>query len=68
MSLALPAGMIIGAFPFLMFYNTISNLLVYGTGYLKVGDFPRVGGVLCLIGVVLYVVCAATYWRALELF
>ena len=67
-SLALPAGMLIGAFPFLMFYNTLSNILVYGTGYLKVGDFPKAGGTLCLIGVVIYVICAATYWRALGLF
>ena len=42
-ALALPAGMIIGGYPLLMFYNTLPNIIVYGTGALRVGDFPRVG-------------------------
>jgi len=29
---ALPAGMIIGGYPLLMFYNTLPNILIYGTG------------------------------------
>jgi solute carrier family 13 (sodium-dependent dicarboxylate transporter), member 2/3/5 len=60
---ALPAGMIIGGYPLLMFYNTLPNILVYGTGELTVGDFPKVGFILCAIAVVLYALCAATYWR-----
>jgi solute carrier family 13 (sodium-dependent dicarboxylate transporter), member 2/3/5 len=60
---ALPAGMIIGGYPMLMFYNTLPNILVYGTGELTVGDFPKVGVILCTIAVVLYALCAATYWR-----
>lgn len=67
-ALALPTGMLIGGFPFLMFYNTLSNILVLGTGMVAVGDFPKVGTILCLIGVVLYTAVAATYWRWLGLF
>lgn len=67
-AIALPAGMLIGGFPFLMFYNTLSNILVFGTGHLTVGDFPKVGGVLCLVGVIIYTAFALTYWRWLGLF
>lgn len=67
-ALALPVGMLIGSFPFLMFYNTLSNILVFGTGILTVGDFPRIGSVLCLMGVAVYTLFAATYWRWLGLF
>ncbi len=64
---ALPAGMIIGGYPLLMFYNTLPNILVYGTGELAVEDFPKVGFILCTLAVVLYSLCAATYWRWLGL-
>jgi anion transporter len=67
-ALALPVGMLIGSFPFLMFYNTLSNILVFGTGYLVVGDFPKVGFVLCFAGVLVYTLFAATYWHWLGLF
>lgn len=67
-ALAMPTGMLIGGFPFLMFYNTLSNILVFGTGMVTVGDFPKIGGMLCFVGVVLYTVVAATYWRWLGLF
>jgi anion transporter len=67
-ALALPAGMIIGGYPLLMFYNTLPNIIVYGTGALRVEDFPRVGVVLCILACVLYAACAATYWRWLGLF
>lgn len=66
--LALPAGMIMGGYPLLMFYGTLPNLLVYGTGKLKVGDFPRVGVVICGVACILYSLCAVTYWRWLGLF
>lgn len=66
--LALPAGMIIGGYPLLMFYNTLPNIIVYGTGELRVEDFPRVGFVLCTAACLLYALCAATYWRWLGLF
>lgn len=66
--LALPAGMIIGGYPLLMFYNTSPSILVYGTGKLAVEDFPRVGFVLCGIACAVYAVCAMTYWRWLGLF
>jgi anion transporter len=66
--LALPAGMIIGGYPLLMFYNTLPNIVIYGTGKLRVEDFPRVGVVLCTIACIVYTVCAATYWRWLGLF
>jgi anion transporter len=66
--LVLPAGMIIGGGPLLMFYNTLPNVVVYGSGKLRVGDFPKVGVALCGFAVILYAVTAATYWRWLGLF
>lgn len=66
--LALPAGMIIGGYPLLMFYNTLPNIIVYGTGALRVADFPRVGVVLCTLACLVYAACAATYWRWVGLF
>jgi len=60
---ALPAGMIIGGYPLLMFYNTLPNILVYGTGKMKVEDFPKVGVFLCTLACVVYAVCAMTYWK-----
>ncbi len=66
--LALPAGMIIGGGPLLMFYNTLPNVVVYGTGKLRVEDFPKVGIVLCAVACLLYALTAATYWRWLGLF
>ncbi|HUK99458.1 MAG TPA: DASS family sodium-coupled anion symporter [Nitrospirota bacterium] len=65
--LALPAGMIIGGYPQLMFYNTMSNILVYGTGKVRVGDFPRTGFVLCTVACIVYALCAVTYWQWLGL-
>jgi anion transporter len=66
--LALPAGMIIGGYPLLMFYNTLPNILVYGTGQLRMEDFPRVGIVICAVACIFYAFCAATYWRWVGLF
>ena len=68
MVLALPAGMIIGGYPLLMFYNTLPNILVYGTGKLRVEDFPKVGVVVCAIGCLVYAVCAITYWQWVGMF
>ncbi len=66
-ALALPAGMIIGGYPLLMFYNTLPNILVYGTGRLRVEDFPRVGVIVCIAACLLYALCAATWWHWLGL-
>ena len=60
---ALPAGMIIGGYPLLMFYNTLPNILIYGTGKLQVGDFPKVGFIVCTAACLVYAVCAFTYWK-----
>ncbi|NMC32414.1 MAG: DASS family sodium-coupled anion symporter [Veillonellaceae bacterium] len=60
---ALPAGMIIGGYPLLMFYCTLPNILVYDTGKLRVEDFPKVGLVVCTIGCIVYAGCALTYWK-----
>ena len=68
MIFALPAGMIMGGYPLLMFYNTLPNILVYGTNELEVSDFPKVGFILCTVAVILYALCAATYWQWLGLF
>jgi di/tricarboxylate transporter len=65
---ALPAGMIISGYPLLMFYCTSPNILAYGTGHLTVGDFPRVGFILCTIACIVYALCAVTYWRWLGLY
>lgn len=67
-ALALPAGMIIGGYPLLMFYNTLPSILVYGTGKLRVEDFPKVGIVICIVACLLYAACAATWWQWLGLF
>jgi anion transporter len=66
--LVLPAGMIIGGGPLLMFYNTLPNVVVYGSGKLRVGDFPKVGVALCAFACIIYAITAATYWRWLGLF
>ena len=66
--LALPAGMIIGGYPILMFYCTNPNVLVYGTGQLQVTDFPRVGIPVSILACIVYAICAATYWRWIGLF
>lgn len=66
--LALPAGMIIGGYPVLMFYGTLPNILVYGTGKLRMEDYPRVGIVISAMACLVYALCAATYWRWLGLF
>lgn len=65
---ALPAGMIIGGYPLLMFYNTLPNILIYGTGKLKVGDFPKVGFIICTVACLVYGLCAMTYWKWLGLY
>jgi len=62
------AGMIIGGYPLLMFYNTLPSIIVYGTGKLRVEDFPKVGVLICAVACLLYSLCAATYWRWLGLF
>lgn len=66
--LALPAGMIIGGYPMIMFYCTNPNVLVYSTGRLTVGDFPKVGVPVSILACLVYGLCAATYWRWIGLF
>jgi solute carrier family 13 (sodium-dependent dicarboxylate transporter), member 2/3/5 len=68
MVLALPAGMIIGGYPLLMFYNTLPNILIYGTGKMRVEDFPKVGVAVCAIGCIVYAACAMTYWQWVGMF
>lgn len=67
-ALALPAGMIIGGYPLLMFYNTLPGIIVYGTGRLQVGDFPKIGVPICALACGVYALCAATYWKWLGLY
>lgn len=66
--LLLPAGMIIGGYPLIMFYSTLPNIIVYGSGKLQVGDFIKVGSILYLLACVVYAVFATTYWRWLGLY
>lgn len=67
-ALAFPAGMLIGGFPLFLFYNTISNLIVFGTGELKFSDFPKVGIPIATVAVLLFSLFAATYWNWMGLF
>lgn len=60
---ALPAGMIMGGYPVLMFYCTNPNILVYSTGELTVGDFPKVGIPISIAACLIYAICAVTYWQ-----
>ncbi|KAF1682053.1 hypothetical protein VER_06780 [Veillonella sp. R32] len=66
--LALPAGMLIGGFPLFLFYNTISNLIIFGTGELKFSDFPKVGAPIATMAIVVFSVMALTYWKWLGLY
>lgn len=66
--LAMPVGMVIGAYPLLMFYNTIPNIMVYGTGRMSIGDFPKVGVIACGVACLVYAICGATYWQWLGLY
>lgn len=66
--LALPAGMIIGGYPLLMFYCTVPNIMVYGTNKLTITDFPKIGLPVSILACIVYAICAATYWRWLGLF
>jgi anion transporter len=61
--LMMAVGMVVGGYPLLMFYNTLPSIVIYGTGRLQVGDFPRVGIVLCAIACFVYVICYFTYWQ-----
>jgi di/tricarboxylate transporter len=67
-ALAMPAGMLIGGYPLFLFYNTIPNLLVYGTNELQMSDFPKVGFLICTVAIIVYALVAMTYWRWLGLF
>ena len=60
---ALPAGMVIGGYPVLMFYCTNPNILVYGSGRMNVEDFPKVGIPVAIFACVVYGICAMTYWK-----
>lgn len=66
--IALPAGMLITGCPFLMFYNTNPNVVVYGSGHLRMWDFPKYGFPLCTIAIIFYLGVALTYWKWLGLY
>lgn len=66
--LALPAGMIISGYPLILFYNTTPSLIVFGSGELRMSDFPKAGIFLCTVACFVYALCAFTYWRWLGLF
>lgn len=67
-AVALPAGMIIAGYPLLMFYSTISNVIIYDGAIIKFGDFPKFGVPICTAAVLLYVLMALTYWPWMGLY
>jgi len=67
-AVALPAGMLITGFPLLMFYGTTPNVVVYGTGIIKVMDFPKFGFPIATVGILFYLAVAVTYWKWLGLY
>jgi di/tricarboxylate transporter len=66
--IAMPAGMLISGFPFLMFYNTNPNVVVYGSGYINIWDFPKYGLPICTVAIIFYLGVAVTYWKWLGLY
>lgn len=66
--LAFPAGMLISGFPLFLFYNTISNLIIFGTGELKFSNFPKVGFPIATISIIVFTIMALTYWKWLGLY
>jgi len=66
--IAMPCGMLISGFPFLMFYNTNPNVVVYGSGHVNIWDFPKYGLPICTVAIIFYLVVAVTYWKWLGLY
>jgi|GEM_PF-925744 len=66
--IAMPCGMLITGFPFLMFYNTNPNIVVYGSGHVNIWDFPKYGLPICTVAILFYLLVAVTYWKWIGLY
>jgi anion transporter len=66
--IGMPACMIVGGYPLLMFYNTLPSVMAYDTGKITVLDFPKPGFIVCAIACIVYAICAMTYWKWLSLY
>lgn len=58
----LPAAIMIGGYPVLMFFNTTPSILCYDTGQVTAGDFPRLGLLISAAACVVYAGCVLWYW------
>lgn len=65
--LLVPAAMIIGGYPILMFFNTTPSVMCYDTGEVSAGDFPKVGMVISAAACIVYAGCVLFYWPAVGL-
>ena len=64
MVLILISAFMIGGYPILMFFNTTPNILCYDTGYLKAGDFIKIGLCVSVVVCAIYIACLELYWPA----
>lgn len=62
--LILISAFMIGGYPILMFFNTTPNILCYDTGYLKAGDFIKIGLCVSVAVCAIYIACLELYWPA----
>ncbi len=58
----LPAAMMIGGYPVLMFFNTTPSILCYDTGHVTARDFPKLGILISVVACLLYAGCVLWYW------
>ncbi len=58
----LPAAIMIGGYPVLMFFNTTPSILCYDTGQVTASDFPRLGLLISAAACAVYAACALWYW------
>lgn len=65
--LILPAAMLIGGYPVIMFFNTTPSILCYDTGQVTAGDFPKLGILISVVACAVYAACVLWYWPAMGL-
>ncbi|SHK79591.1 SLC13 family permease [Hespellia stercorisuis] len=58
----IPAAMMLGGYPILMFFNTTPSILCFDTGELGADEFPKFGLILSVIACAVYALCIKFYW------